>query len=76
MVFDGYKTYIFSALLLIFAVLYAFGLITNQTFITLVGIFGAGGFFGLRRAIKANQWKDTRQKQTNKQIGNTKATLN
>ncbi len=49
---EGYRTYLFSGLLFLFSLLYAFGQIDQQTFITLAGIFGAGASYGLREAIK------------------------
>ena len=47
-----YKTYTFSALMFISAVLFALGWINQEVFMTLVGVFGAGGFYGLRSSIK------------------------
>lgn len=49
---SGYKTYVFSALLVISALLFAFGLIDREALITLVTIFGGGGLISTRVAIK------------------------
>ena len=52
--FEGYKTYIFGGLLFISALLYGFGLINTKVFLTLAGIFSAGGMYGVRKGIKTD----------------------
>jgi hypothetical protein len=59
---NGYKTYIFSALLVVFSVLYAFGIITTETFLTLIGIFGGSAIASERHAIKKieGDWEEVK----------------
>jgi len=49
---DGYKTYLSGALLVLFAVLYALGLIEGETFLKLLGIFLPIQGIALRHAIQ------------------------
>ncbi len=49
---NGYKTYIFSGLLIVSALLFAFGVIDKETFMTLATIFGGGGLISGRIALK------------------------
>lgn len=49
---DGYKTYLSGALIVLFTILYVFGLIENETFIKLLGIFLPLEGMALRHAIK------------------------
>ena len=50
--FDGYKTYVFSALVFVVSIMFAFGWISQSVFISLIGIFGSGAGVSLRAAIK------------------------
>ena len=49
---DGYKTYITGALIVVFAILYALGLIEGETFLKLLGVFLPLQGMALRHAIK------------------------
>jgi len=49
---DGYKTYIAGSLIVLFSVLYAFGLIDGETFLGLLGVFLPLQGMALRHAIK------------------------
>lgn len=49
--FSGYKTYVFSGLVALFALLFAFGWIDIKTFEVLMGIFGGASIFTLRAGV-------------------------
>ena len=48
---SGYKTYICSGLIVLFAVLYALGVIEEETFLKLFGIFAGLLGWSVRNAI-------------------------
>lgn len=48
---QGKRTYIFSGLVVLFSVLFAFGVIDQETFITLIGIFGGASMYTMRLAL-------------------------
>jgi hypothetical protein len=50
--FNGFKTYLFSGLVIVFSLLFGFGLIEVDTFLTLIGIFGGGAIASERHAIR------------------------
>ena len=52
MILSGYKTYLFSGLVVLFSLMFAFGWIDTQTFEVLIGIFGGASIFALRAGVK------------------------
>ena len=48
---SGYKTYICSALVVVFSVLWATGIIDGETFLKLFGIFAGLGLMAMRQAV-------------------------
>ena len=48
---SGYKTYICSALIVVFAILYVTNVIDMEVFLKLLGIFGGLGLISMRQAI-------------------------
>jgi hypothetical protein len=49
---SGFKTYIFSGLVVLFSLFLAFGWISVETFEVLMGVFGGASMFALRVGIK------------------------
>lgn len=48
---NGYKTYIAGGLIVLFAVLYALGVIDGETFLKIFGILAGTGIVTMRSAI-------------------------
>jgi len=55
--FNGYKSYISGGLIVLFAVLFAFGVISGETFGTLFAIFAGTGIIGLKHSVSKTSVK-------------------
>jgi hypothetical protein len=49
--FQGYKSYVSGGLIVLFAILFIFGTIDQETFLKLFAIFAGTGIVGLKSAI-------------------------